>query len=118
MRPSRSAATIASERVDRMAAATASEMSTTAPADQIHHDCRAFNREDAKACDRRIREANEPQASKRLGFGPSLTSLRRFSRFCDAARGSVPLFRDFRIQSAFVGIVLAVRVDPLPQDFA
>src|SRR5262249_36682810 len=32
MMPSRSAATIASARVDRMASATASEMSTTAPA--------------------------------------------------------------------------------------
>src|SRR6516225_8045597 len=35
MMPSRSAATIASARVDRMASATASDMSTTAPADQI-----------------------------------------------------------------------------------
>src|SRR5207247_5679565 len=77
---------------------------------------------------------------KRLRFGPSLKSLKRFSRFCDSARGSVPLFREFRIQSALIGvffavdrrnvrrifieigspypIFLAVRVDPLPQDFA
>src|SRR5262249_4796610 len=77
--------------------------------------------------------ANAPQASKRLRFGPSL-----FSRFCDSARGSVPLFREFRIQPALIGvffavdrrnvrrifieigspdpIFLAVRVDPLPQD--
>src|SRR5262249_48665389 len=73
--------------------------------------------------------------SKRLRFGPSL-----FGRFCDSARGSVPLFREFRIRSALIGvffavdrrnvrrifieigspdpIFLAVRVDPLPQDFA
>jgi hypothetical protein len=29
------------------------EVSTTAPADQIHRDCSAFNREGAKACGRR-----------------------------------------------------------------
>src|SRR5260370_39894954 len=85
-------------------------------------------------------DANAPQASKRLRFGPSLKSLKRFSRFCDSARGSVPLFREFRIQSALIGvffavdrrkvrrifidigppypIFLAVRVDPLPPDFA
>src|SRR5947208_7579849 len=83
---------------------------------------------------------NAPQASKRLRFGPSLKSLKRFSRFCDSARGSVPLFREFSIHSALIGvffavdrrnvrwifieigspdpIFLAVRVDPLPQDFA
>ena len=41
--------------------------------------------------------ANAPQASKRLRFGPSLKSLKRFSRFCVSARGSVSLFREFRI---------------------
>src|SRR5262249_42664866 len=73
--------------------------------------------------------------SKRLRSGPSL-----FSRFWDSARGSVPLFRKFRIRSALIGvffavdrrnvrrifieigspdpIFLAVGVDPLPQDFA
>src|SRR5207244_4000428 len=41
-------------------------------------------------------------ASKRLRSSPSLKSLMRFSRFCDSARGSVPLFREFRIQSALM----------------
>ena len=42
--PPRSVATIASDRVDRMASATASEMSTTVPADQIQCDRRRLSR--------------------------------------------------------------------------
>src|SRR5262249_2262268 len=79
-------------------------------------------------------------SKKRLRFGSSLKSLTRVSRFCDSARGSVALLRDFRIQSTLFGvffavdwrdvrrifiqvgspypIFLAVRVDPLPHDFA
>src|SRR5207253_9281993 len=85
-------------------------------------------------------DANAPQASKRLRFGPSRKGLKRFSCFCDSARSGVPLFREFRIHPALIGIFfavdrpnvrrifieirspypifLAVRVDPLPQDFA
>src|SRR4051812_27457912 len=65
--------------------------------------------------------------------------LRRFSQFRVSARCSAPLSREFRIQSALIGIFfavdrrnvrsifieigpsdpifLAVRVDPIPQDF-
>src|SRR5436190_12747530 len=81
-----------------------------------------------------------PQASKRLRFGPSPKSLKRFSRFCDSTLGSVLLFREFCIHPALVGvffavdrcnvrrifievgssypIFLAVRVDPRPQSLA
>jgi hypothetical protein len=72
-------------------------------------------------------------------FGSSLKhGLRRFSQFCVSARRSAPLSREFRIQSALIGVFcavdrrnvrwifiqigspdpkfLAVGVDPLPQD--
>gem|GEM_PF-3927552 len=74
-------------------------------------------------------------------FGSLLQNgLSRFSHFCVSARGSTPLSRQFRIHPALIGIFfavqrrnvrrifieigspdpifLAVRVDPLPQDFA
>jgi hypothetical protein len=74
-------------------------------------------------------------------FGSSLKhGLRRFSQFCVSTRRNAPLSREFRIQSALIGvfftvdrrnvrwifieiwspdpIFLAVRVDPFPQDFA
>src|SRR5262249_45012926 len=96
----------------------------------------------------RLEPTGRREASKRLRFGPTLNSLKRLSGFCGSACGSVLLsagasvllFREFRIQSALVGvflavdrgnvrrifieirspdpIFLAVRVDPLPQDFA
>src|SRR5262249_10358195 len=47
-------------------------------------------------------------SKKRLRFGPSLKSLTRISRFCDSARGSVALLRDFRIQSTLIGVFFAV----------
>src|SRR5207249_2284194 len=74
-------------------------------------------------------------------FGSLLQNgLRRFSHFCVSARRSAPLSRKLRIYPALIGIFLtvdrrnvrwifievgspdpiflAVRVDPLPQDFA
>src|SRR5436190_18716487 len=95
----------------------------------------------SKRSNRRKRDdADAPQASKRLRFGPSPKSLKRFSRFCRSACGSVLLFREFRIHPALIGvffavdrrdvrrifieirspypIFLAVRIDPLPQDLA
>ena len=48
-------------------------------------------------------------ASKRLMFGSSLKhGLRRFSQFCVSARRSAPLSREFRIQSALIGVFCAV----------
>ncbi len=55
-----------------------------------------------------VGRSNSPQASKRLSFGSSLKSLKRFSRFCDSARGNVPLLREFRIHSALIGVFFAV----------
>src|SRR5262249_62321277 len=74
-------------------------------------------------------------------FGSLLQNgLSRFSHFCVSARRSAPLSRKFRIHPALIGVFfavhrrnvrwifiqvwspnpkfLAVRVDPLPQDFA
>src|SRR5262245_56792252 len=42
-------------------------------------------------------------------FGSSLENgLRRFGHFCDSARCSVSLFREFRIHSALIGVFFAV----------
>ena len=76
-----------------------------------------------------------------LMFGSSLNNgLSRFGHFCVSARRSAPLSRKLLIHSALIGVFfavdrrnvrrifieigssnpkfLAVRVDPLPQDFA
>ena len=48
-------------------------------------------------------------ASKRLLFGSSLKNgLRRFSHSCLSARRGAPLYRDFRIHPALIGIFFAV----------
>src|SRR5438067_13544596 len=40
-------------------------------------------------------DANAPQASKRLRFGPSLKRLKRFSRFYDSALLTGEKYREF-----------------------
>jgi hypothetical protein len=47
--------------------------------------------------------------SKRLMFGSSLKKgLWRFGHFCVSVRRRAALFREFRIQSALIGIFFAV----------